>query len=194
MLELLKQWRCGFTMLSTSRVYSIRALAAIPVETAGDRFVPRADAPSDTQHASRIIRPRLQCKRRRGRLLNRAPVVPLRQLQTRLGAARVRVCRELRSACVHPPLRRAGRRRPVWQDRPGHLLLLDSLVLPAAPAEIHWVQGHRLPGARLPARPRLAPVDRAADRKPASGCASRAQRKRWTRPERFTAAVERLVR
>jgi CDP-paratose 2-epimerase len=41
MLELQKQWRCGFTMLSTSRVYSIRALAAIPVEVKGDRFVPR---------------------------------------------------------------------------------------------------------------------------------------------------------
>jgi CDP-paratose 2-epimerase len=44
MLELLKQWRCGFTMLSTSRVYSIPALAALPVEVQGDRFVPRADA------------------------------------------------------------------------------------------------------------------------------------------------------
>jgi CDP-paratose 2-epimerase len=43
-LELLKHWRCGFTMLSTSRVYSIQALAAIPVETEGDRFLPRADA------------------------------------------------------------------------------------------------------------------------------------------------------
>ena len=45
MLELLKQWRCGFTILSTSRVYSIRALAAIPVEAQGDRFVPRPGAP-----------------------------------------------------------------------------------------------------------------------------------------------------
>jgi CDP-paratose 2-epimerase len=44
MLELLKHWRCGFTILSTSRVYSIRALAAIPVETQGDQFVPRAEA------------------------------------------------------------------------------------------------------------------------------------------------------
>ena len=43
-LELLKQWRCGFTILSTSRVYSIRALASIPVEVKGERFVPRADA------------------------------------------------------------------------------------------------------------------------------------------------------
>jgi CDP-paratose 2-epimerase len=44
MLELLKQWRCGFTILSTSRVYSIRALAAIPVEARGDRFVPCSEA------------------------------------------------------------------------------------------------------------------------------------------------------
>jgi len=42
MLELLKSWRCGFTILSTSRVYSIRALAAIPVQAQGDRFEPRA--------------------------------------------------------------------------------------------------------------------------------------------------------
>ena len=70
MLELAKQWRCGFTMLSTSRVYSIHALAAIPVETAADRFVPRAqapepgptaqppaeidDTPRTTQHAPRL--------------------------------------------------------------------------------------------------------------------------------------------
>jgi len=32
-LELLKQWRCGFTILSTSRVYWIRALGAIPGKT-----------------------------------------------------------------------------------------------------------------------------------------------------------------
>jgi CDP-paratose 2-epimerase len=42
MLELMKNWRCGFTMLSTSRVYSIPALASIPVEAQGDRFVPHA--------------------------------------------------------------------------------------------------------------------------------------------------------
>jgi CDP-paratose 2-epimerase len=45
MLELVKHWRCGFTILSTSRVYSIRSLAAIPVEVRGDRFVPCTQAP-----------------------------------------------------------------------------------------------------------------------------------------------------
>ncbi len=54
-LELVKQWRCGFTILSTSRVYSIRALAAIPVETQGDRFVPRL-APQATPNTPEVSR------------------------------------------------------------------------------------------------------------------------------------------
>jgi CDP-paratose 2-epimerase len=38
LLELARSWKSGFLMLSTSRVYSIRALAAIPVEVKKDRF------------------------------------------------------------------------------------------------------------------------------------------------------------
>jgi CDP-paratose 2-epimerase len=49
-LELMKHWRCGFTLLSTSRVYSIRALATIPVEAQGDRYAPRPAA--HTPHPS----------------------------------------------------------------------------------------------------------------------------------------------
>jgi CDP-paratose 2-epimerase len=41
MLELARAWNSGFTMLSTSRVYSIRDLAALPVESVKDRFSPR---------------------------------------------------------------------------------------------------------------------------------------------------------
>lgn len=41
MLELARAWNCGFTMLSTSRVYSIRELAALPVQSVKDRFVPQ---------------------------------------------------------------------------------------------------------------------------------------------------------
>jgi len=44
LLELAKAWRAGVTILSTSRVYSIRELAAIPVEVRGERFIPRSDA------------------------------------------------------------------------------------------------------------------------------------------------------
>ena len=40
LLELAKSWRSGVIILSTSRVYSIRALAALPVAAAGDRFSP----------------------------------------------------------------------------------------------------------------------------------------------------------
>jgi CDP-paratose 2-epimerase len=41
LLELARTWRAGVLMLSTSRVYSIRELASLPVETRGDKFVPR---------------------------------------------------------------------------------------------------------------------------------------------------------
>jgi CDP-paratose 2-epimerase len=41
-LELAKTWRSGLILLSTSRVYSLRELAALPVEPRGDKFVPRA--------------------------------------------------------------------------------------------------------------------------------------------------------
>jgi CDP-paratose 2-epimerase len=44
LLELSRNWRSGFLMLSTSRVYSIHGLAAIPVQVEKDRFVPRPDA------------------------------------------------------------------------------------------------------------------------------------------------------
>lgn len=44
LLEQAKAWRSGFLMLSTSRVYSIRALAALPVTVRGDRFVPKPGA------------------------------------------------------------------------------------------------------------------------------------------------------
>ncbi|MFO1475068.1 MAG: NAD-dependent epimerase/dehydratase family protein [Verrucomicrobiota bacterium] len=38
LLELARGWKSGFLMLSTSRVYSIRGLAGIPVTAGGDRF------------------------------------------------------------------------------------------------------------------------------------------------------------
>src|SRR6266516_1463231 len=44
MLELATGWRSGLIILSTSRVYSLRKLAAIPVEVRGDRFVPNVTA------------------------------------------------------------------------------------------------------------------------------------------------------
>jgi CDP-paratose 2-epimerase len=45
LLELARNWRAGFLMLSTSRVYSIRPLAAIPVRADGDRFSPSIAKP-----------------------------------------------------------------------------------------------------------------------------------------------------
>lgn len=41
-LELARNWGSGLILLSTSRVYSLRELAAIPMEVKNDAFVPRA--------------------------------------------------------------------------------------------------------------------------------------------------------
>ncbi len=42
LLEMTKNWQSGFILLSTSRVYSIHQLAAIPLEVQENKFVPRA--------------------------------------------------------------------------------------------------------------------------------------------------------
>jgi len=44
LLELARAWKSGVLILSTSRVYSIPGLAAIPVEAQGERFAPCAGA------------------------------------------------------------------------------------------------------------------------------------------------------
>lgn len=43
LLELARRWNAGFCLLSTSRVYSIRELAAIPVEAQAERFAPNLE-------------------------------------------------------------------------------------------------------------------------------------------------------
>lgn len=43
LLELCKKWNAGFTLLSTSRVYSIRELAALPITKSPTRFTLPAD-------------------------------------------------------------------------------------------------------------------------------------------------------
>jgi CDP-paratose 2-epimerase len=40
-LEYCRRWSSGFILLSTSRVYAIRPLSEIPMQTEGDRFVPQ---------------------------------------------------------------------------------------------------------------------------------------------------------
>jgi len=55
LLELARTWRGGFLMLSTSRVYSIRDLAAIPVEANSGRFTPRAEASKITGLSARGV-------------------------------------------------------------------------------------------------------------------------------------------
>jgi CDP-paratose 2-epimerase len=51
LLELARNWRSGFLMLSTSRVYSIQHLAAIPVSAGNGRFTPTLNPVEDAKHA-----------------------------------------------------------------------------------------------------------------------------------------------
>jgi len=44
LLETAKQWQSGFILLSTSRVYSIQQLAAIPLEVRENKFIPQPGA------------------------------------------------------------------------------------------------------------------------------------------------------
>jgi CDP-paratose 2-epimerase len=55
LLELARNWRAGFLMLSTSRVYSIRELAAIPVRVKDGRFEPKAAAAKIAGFSSRGV-------------------------------------------------------------------------------------------------------------------------------------------
>lgn len=52
LLELCRKWNAGFTLISTSRVYSIRDLCAIPLRETGKRFEPTG---SGTSHGPRGV-------------------------------------------------------------------------------------------------------------------------------------------
>ena len=52
LLELCKKWNAGFTLMSTSRVYSIAAMAALPISKSGTRFeIPPAATGHGWSHA-----------------------------------------------------------------------------------------------------------------------------------------------
>jgi CDP-paratose 2-epimerase len=54
LLELCKAWSAGFTLLSTSRVYSIPPLASLPLIDSPTRFAPSASQPSNGLSAAGI--------------------------------------------------------------------------------------------------------------------------------------------
>lgn len=54
LLELCKKWNAGFTLLSTSRVYSIQAMAALPMQTTPTRFIIEPDTQGNGWSSSGI--------------------------------------------------------------------------------------------------------------------------------------------
>ena len=155
MLELLKQWRCGFTILSTSRVYSIRALAAIPVEAQGDRFVP-------TRRATQ----RFRASAPQGVAEDFSTEPPLSLYGSSKRASELLACEYAESFDLPVFVLRCGVLAGAGQfgkiDQGIFSYWIHSW-LPEAAAEVHRLQRHGPPGARLPARPRLAAAGRAAD-------------------------------
>jgi len=56
LLELCKAWNAGLILLSTSRVYSIPPLAALPLSESDSRFVPVFQAHDRQEHTANVIR------------------------------------------------------------------------------------------------------------------------------------------
>jgi hypothetical protein len=118
LVEHCKTVGAGLVLLSTSRVYSIPPLAAMPVRVERGAFWPDLDAPTPASATGH-----------RRRFFHHATLVTLRHEQARVGNDRTRVRPCVRSAGLDQSVRRARRRRPVRPRDAGNLLLLDQRAL-----------------------------------------------------------------
>jgi len=143
-LEYCKAHKAGFILLSTSRVYSIAPLAALPTVVKNAALVPDNARPLP---AGLTVA---------GLAENFATTAPISLYGATKLASEAMALEYGATFGFHQPLRRAGGRRAVWPRRPGHLRLLDQRVVAEAPAQVSRLWRPRPPGARLPApaRPR----------------------------------------
>ena len=173
-------------LLSTSRVYSIPALASLPLR--------RRRATLSVWTSQAACRRRFGARHRR-RLLHRArrfrstaaPSWPAKRWRSNTA--------RLRLSGVDQPLRRAGRRGTVRHARSGHLRVLDQCPPAAASAALHRFRRHRQAGARrLPSARsgRAARSRRCAQ--PRSGGQRIYTRRRRPGQRDVARAVDRLVR
>ena len=141
LLEYCKRNRAGFTLLSTSRVYSIGPLAELSLQGGGPS-VPLRRGAFGGHH-------------RRGdpRLPHQSARFPLRRDQAGQRVAGSGIRRDLRLSRLHQPLRRTGRSRTVWPRRPGHLRLLDQQPPPSQTAPVYRIWRQRTPGAGTASHP-----------------------------------------
>jgi CDP-paratose 2-epimerase len=129
-LEYCRRTGAGFILLSTSRVYSIQAMSALPVGVRGNSF--ELDASGPLPHGVGA---------HRSGLFNRCPNLAVRRHQAGIRGLGTRVPRGLRNPGLDQPLRRAGGRRTVRHCGSGHLLLLDQRASAETQASLHRIRG-----------------------------------------------------
>ncbi len=134
LLEYCKRHKAGFILLSSSRVYSIPALAGLPLRAEGPAF-----------HSS--IRRRRPGGRRvsaEGTSPKTFPVTAagflVRQHQTGVGSGGPGIRLRVRFSGMDRSLRRAGRRGAIRRRRAGHFFLLDSRTRGPAPFALCWLR------------------------------------------------------
>ena len=135
-LEYCRRHQAALIILSTSRVYSIPPLAALPVRVADDAFEPDARGPAARGPDAR----RASTKR----FSTAAAGFAVRRDQAGERAAGARVRRDLRVSRVGEPLRRPGRRGTVRPRRSGHLCLLGQQLAARPPVALHRLRRPRV--------------------------------------------------
>ena len=115
-LEYCKTQRAGLVLLSTSRVYSIEALASLPL---------RADADAFHLDENATLPAGVSLKGIGVNFSTCAPISLYGSSKLACGDHRAGIWRRLRISGVDQSLRRAGRGRAVRHARSGHLLVLD---------------------------------------------------------------------
>ncbi len=144
LLEHCRRHGAGFILLSTSRVYAIAPLAALPVEPHRRAGVP---APGGSRFAAGSLRARV------GRnVQHRRADLALRRDQAGQRGDGARIRRNLRLSRVDQPLRRAGGGRAIRAARPGDRGVLDQRVSASQAAQVHRLRrlGHQVRDALHP--------------------------------------------
>ena len=184
-LEYCKAHRAGLILLSTSRVYSVPPLAALPVEIHQRAFRPKTKC----KIAGRIDR-----RRRQREIFHRAAGFALRLQQARQRNHRAGIRGDVSISRLDQPLRRAGGRGTIRKAGPGNFFILDQFAFAPTPAEIHRLRRARPSSPRLPAsaRPRsgVARANETSRQKQTAHC----QFQRWRGKCHVARATDGLVR
>ena len=185
LLEMARKWAAGFVMLSTSRVYSIRELAAIPMKVNRDRFQPRP------------VGAAVRGLSRRGIAEDFPAEPPLSLYGSTKRASEILACEYAEAFGFPASINRCGVLAGAGQFGKADQGIFSFWIhswRERRPLKYVGFGGVGASGARLPARPGPAAPGRPADAEAGREKAAHRQRERRRRSQRFAAAIERMVR